>query len=50
VLTALRRRQRAVQVLGGLLLVLVGGLMVSGAWTSMVSRLASVVAGFEVPL
>jgi cytochrome c-type biogenesis protein len=50
VLRLLRRRQRAVQVLGGLLLVAVGGLMVSGVWTTMVSRLATVVAGFEVPL
>jgi cytochrome c-type biogenesis protein len=49
-LGALRRHQRAVQVLGGLLLVSVGALMVSGVWTSMISRLASVIAGFEVPV
>jgi cytochrome c-type biogenesis protein len=50
VLGVLRRRQRAVQVLGGLLLVAVGGLMVSGLWTTMISRLASAIAAFEVPL
>jgi cytochrome c-type biogenesis protein len=49
-LGALRRHQRAVQVLGGLLLVTVGALMVSGVWTSLVSRLGSAVAAFEVPL
>jgi cytochrome c-type biogenesis protein len=49
-LGALRRHQRAVQVLGGLLLVTVGTLMVSGVWTSLVSRLGSAVAAFEVPL
>jgi cytochrome c-type biogenesis protein len=49
-LGALRRHQRAVQVLGGLLLVSVGVLMVSGVWTTMISRLGSVVAGFEVPV
>jgi cytochrome c-type biogenesis protein len=50
VLGALRRRQRAVQVLGGLLLVGVGALMVSGMWTTLVSRLATVIATFQVPL
>ena len=49
-LGALRRHQRAVQVLGGLLLVTVGALMVSGVWTSLVSRLGSAVAAFEVPV
>jgi cytochrome c-type biogenesis protein len=49
-LGTLRRHQRAVQVLGGLLLVSVGVLMVSGVWTTMISRLASLIAGFEVPV
>jgi cytochrome c-type biogenesis protein len=49
-LGALRRHQRAVQVLGGLLLVTVGALMVSGLWTTLVSRLGSAVAAFQVPL
>jgi hypothetical protein len=39
-----------VQVLGGLLLVGVGALMVSGMWTTLVSRLATVIATFQVPL
>jgi len=49
-LGALRRHQRAVQVLGGLLLVTVGALMVSGVWTTLVSRLGGAVAAFQVPL
>jgi cytochrome c-type biogenesis protein len=49
-LGALRRHQRAVQVLGGLLLVSVGVLMASGVWTTLISRLASIIAGFEVPV
>jgi cytochrome c-type biogenesis protein len=49
-LGALRRHQRAVQVLGGLLLVTVGALMVSGLWTTLVSRLGGAVAAFQVPL
>jgi cytochrome c-type biogenesis protein len=50
VLGTLRRHQRAVQVLGGLMLVAVGGLMVSGLWATLITRLATAVATFEVPL
>lgn len=50
VLGVLRRHQRALQVLGGTILVAVGVLMVSGLWTTLISRLAGLVAGFEVPV
>ncbi len=48
VLGALRRHQRGLQVLGGLLLVVVGVLMLSGLWTSLISRLATAIGAFEV--
>jgi cytochrome c-type biogenesis protein len=47
----LRRHQRAVQVAGGLLLVLVGVLLVTGWWEDLNRWLqAELVSGFEVPL
>jgi cytochrome c-type biogenesis protein len=48
VLGVLRRHQRTLQVLGGLMLVAVGVLMLTGVWTTMISRLATVIAGFGV--
>ncbi|HET8614772.1 MAG TPA: cytochrome c biogenesis CcdA family protein [Actinomycetales bacterium] len=48
VLGALRRHQRELQVLGGLMLVAVGVLMLTGVWTTLISRLATVIAGFGV--
>jgi cytochrome c-type biogenesis protein len=48
VLRVLRRRQRGLQVLGGLMLVGVGLLMVSGAWTTLITRLATTIGAFEV--
>jgi cytochrome c-type biogenesis protein len=50
VLGALRRHQRTLQVVGGLLLVGVGVLMVSGAWTTLITRLAGAVGAFQVPV
>jgi cytochrome c-type biogenesis protein len=40
--SAVRRRQRLVQVAGGLLLVAVGVMLVTGAWTSLVHEVQSV--------
>ncbi len=47
-LALLRRHQRALQVGGGVLLVVIGVLMVSGVWVDLLSRLGTTVAGFEV--
>jgi cytochrome c-type biogenesis protein len=47
----LRRHQRAVQVAGGTLLVLVGVLLVTGWWEDLTRWLqAELVSGFQVPL
>jgi cytochrome c-type biogenesis protein len=48
VLGVLRRRQRALQVGGGLMLVAVGVLMLTGVWTTLITRLATVVVRFGV--
>jgi cytochrome c-type biogenesis protein len=48
VLGVLRRRQRALQVGGGLVLVAVGVLMLTGVWTTLITRLATVVVRFGV--
>lgn len=51
VLSRVRRHQRALQLAGGGLLVVVGLLMASGLWTQLVTQLqTSLVAGFEVVL
>jgi cytochrome c-type biogenesis protein len=47
-LALLRRHQRAIQVGGGVLLVVIGLLMVSGVWVDLMSRLGTTIAGFEV--
>lgn len=42
----LKRHMRVINMVGGALLVLVGLAMVSGLWTSLISRLGSVINGF----
>jgi cytochrome c-type biogenesis protein len=42
----LRRHTRAIQVVGGALLVTVGALLVSGAWNTLVAALQTGIAGF----
>lgn len=46
----LRRHIRAVNVLGGLLLVVLGLLMVTGVWTSVMSQLQGVIGSVQLPL
>ncbi|MCY7326583.1 MAG: cytochrome c biogenesis protein CcdA [Microbacteriaceae bacterium] len=43
----LKRHIRAVNIVGGALLVLIGVLMVTGVWQIMMSQLGSVISGFE---
>lgn len=50
VLAVLRGRQRGLQLAGGVLLVLIGVLMVSGLWDQLMTRVGVVLAGFPVPL
>jgi cytochrome c-type biogenesis protein len=45
-----KRHQRAVSVTGGLLLVAVGVLLVSGLWTDLVDEMQTWVKGFEAPV
>jgi cytochrome c-type biogenesis protein len=45
-----RRHQRAVSVAGGLLLIAVGVLLVSGLWTDLVDEMQTWVKGFEAPV
>ncbi len=47
-LALLRRHQRGLQLAGGGLLVLVGVLMVAGVWVDLLTRIGTVVAGFQV--
>lgn len=46
----LRRHQRGVQRLGGALLLVVGVLLLTGLWDSMVAWLQGTIVGYEVPL
>ncbi|GAA5155459.1 cytochrome c biogenesis CcdA family protein [Pseudonocardia eucalypti] len=46
----LRRHTRAVQIAGGALLVLVGVLLVSGLWGTLVAGLQVTIAGFTPPI
>jgi cytochrome c-type biogenesis protein len=46
----LRQHVRAVQISGGALLVLVGVLLVSGMWSSLVAGLQTSIAGFTPPI
>ncbi len=46
----LRRHVRTVNIIGGVLLVLLGVLMVSGIWTDIMSRLGAVMSSVILPL
>lgn len=46
----LRRHIRAINIVGGLMLVVLGILMVSGVWTSLMTSLQGVIAGVPLPL
>ncbi|WP_336632901.1 MULTISPECIES: cytochrome c biogenesis CcdA family protein [unclassified Microbacterium] len=46
----LRRHIRTVNILGGLLLVALGLLMVTGVWTSVMSQLQGVIGSVQLPL
>lgn len=46
----LRRHVRAVNIIGGVLLIVLGVLMVSGVWTDIMSRLGAVMGSVELPL
>ena len=46
----LRRRGRAIQIAGGVLLVVVGLLLVTGLWGELISMLRGPIAGFETPI
>lgn len=45
-----RRHARAVMRTGGLMLVLVGLLQVSGAWTALIASMQTLIGGFQLPL
>ena len=49
-LTWVKRHIRAVNIAGGLVLVLIGALMLSGVWQILMSRLGAVIGGFETIL
>ncbi|MCT9820738.1 cytochrome c biogenesis protein CcdA [Microbacterium sp. W1N] len=46
----LRRHIRAVNILGGILLIVLGILMVTGVWTAIMSQLLGVIGGVELPI
>ena len=46
----LRRHVRTVNIIGGVLLILLGVLMVTGVWTDVMSRLGAVMGSVTVPL
>lgn len=46
----LRRRARAIQLVGGGLLVVVGLLLVTGFWQELITMIRTPIAGFELPL
>lgn len=46
----LRRHIRAVNIVGGVLLIVLGLLMVTGLWTAAMSQLTGVIGGVELPL
>ncbi|PKW13001.1 cytochrome c biogenesis CcdA family protein [Saccharopolyspora spinosa] len=46
----LRRRARAIQIAGGVLLVVVGLLLVTGLWGELIAVLRGPIAGFETPI
>lgn len=46
----LKRHIRAINIVGGVLLIVLGLLMVTGLWTDLMSRLAGVVGSVQLPL
>ena len=46
----LRRHIRAVNIIGGVFLIVLGLLMVTGLWTAAMSQLTGVIGGVELPL
>ncbi|MBP3977508.1 cytochrome c biogenesis CcdA family protein [Microbacterium sp. BLY] len=46
----LRRHVRVVNIVGGVLLILLGVLMVTGLWTDIMSRLTAVIGSVDLPL
>ncbi|EIC08456.1 MULTISPECIES: cytochrome c biogenesis protein CcdA [unclassified Microbacterium] len=46
----LRRHIRVVNIIGGVLLIVLGLLMVTGLWTAAMSQLTGVIGGVELPL
>lgn len=46
----LRRRIRAVQLTGGVLMLVLGGLLVTGLWAEMIAVLRGPIAGFSTPI
>lgn len=46
----LRRRGRAIQITGGVLLVVVGLALVTGLWGELIAMLRGPIAGFELPI
>ncbi|WP_101847300.1 cytochrome c biogenesis CcdA family protein [Zhihengliuella sp. ISTPL4] len=46
----LRRHIRIVNIIGGVLLILLGVLMVTGLWTDIMSRLTAVIGSVDLPL
>lgn len=49
-LSFFRRHIRVVNIVGGVLLILLGVLMVSGLWTAAMSSLSGVISGVQLPL
>ncbi|PJJ70911.1 cytochrome c-type biogenesis protein [Diaminobutyricimonas aerilata] len=49
-LTWVRRHIRAVNIAGGVVLIVIGVLMVTGIWAVLMSRLGAVISGFETVL
>jgi cytochrome c-type biogenesis protein len=45
-----RRHARTIMRAGGVMLVLVGLLQVSGAWTALIARMQGLISGFQLPL
>jgi len=45
-----RRHIRAVNLIGGVLLIVLGVLMVTGVWTLLMSSLTGVIGSVELPL
>jgi cytochrome c-type biogenesis protein len=49
-LTWFRRHQRLVSIIGGVLLIVVGILLVTGWWTDLVGEMQTWITGFEAPV